>query len=215
MESKNKKIKKKAKPFFKIGFVILTITIICLAVVNYLPWMYIRHSSSSQSDFIERSYYKDFKTQEDGNESKILDFFNSKNSSLYLGLNKNDFSLIPNISNHICYILVILSLIFVTLVILDKKIDFSLKKLLVFQTLITSIIIIVFLYTIYILVQFLGANILSFTNISILKTFFPDLALIFPAPLIIISLLAVSLKICFTVIKSNYNEMFKLSDANQ
>lgn len=215
MESKNTKIQKKTKPFFKIGFVILIIAIICLAVINYIPWMYIRYSSPSQSDFIEKSYYKDFKTQEEGNESKILDFFNSKNSSLYLGLNKNDFSLIPEISSYISYILVILSLIFITLVVLDKKFDFSLKKVLVFQTLITSIIIILFLYTIYILVQFLGANILSFTNITILKTFFPDLAVIFTAPLVIISLSAVSMKICFTVIKSNYNEMFKLSDVNR
>lgn len=174
--------------------------------------MHIQYKSSSDSDFIKKEIYKDFKENKIDNKSLIQDFFNSENSTMYLGLNKNDFSLLPQISNLSSIILVLLSFIFIFIEVLDRKINFSYDKLLIFQTIEISIMTIVFLYIIYTLIGFLGANILSFTNINILGTIFSQYTIIFTAPIVITSISAASIKICFTVIKSNYSEMFKLSN---
>ena len=206
------KIRKQKKPIFNIGFVVLIIAIVLFAVINYLPWMHIQYKSSSDSDFIKKEIYKDFKENKIDNKTLIQDFFNSENSTMYLGLNKNDFSLLPQISNLSSIILVLLSFIFIFIEILDRKINFSYDKLLIFQTIEISMMTIVFLYIIYTLIGFLGANILSFTNINILGTIFSQYTIIFTAPIVITSISAASIKICFTVIKSNYSEMFKLSN---
>jgi len=216
-ESRKKKKNKsftfttKKKSFLKIGLVILIIAIICFAIISYLPWMYISYRNSSESDGIEKFYYKDFKQNiiDDGGE--IANFLDSKDSILYLGLDVNDLGTIPNSLISLCYVLIVLSMFFIAVTIFDKKINFSHEKIFTFQTIGTSIVIVVLLYFIYILVEFLGINILLFTNTDVLKNIFPEFTIIFPAPLALIFIVALLTKICFTVIKSNYNEMIKLS----
>jgi len=202
------------KPFFKIGFIILIISIIFLGIINYIPWMYISYESSSQSDLIEDAYYKDFENNGIKND-EINDFFNSKNSSLLIGLDADDFSSIPGTNNYICFLLIVLSICFILITLIDKKINFTAEKLFTLNTVLTSIVIVLNIYLIYTLTIFLGANISSFTNIEILNDTFPKLTIIFPAPLVTISASAILTKICFTVIKSNYKEMQKLSDVKK
>lgn len=206
--------KKKKQTFLKIGIVIFIVAILCLGIIKYVPWMYINYSPTEEnSENFENFYYKNFYHEEKNINQTVEKFFNSQNSSKLTGIDINDFTIVPNLSNYIFYLLGLMGIVFTAIVLVDKKKDFfSFKNLTIFHTLFSAIVAILLIYLIFVNIGFLGAQILIFKNIALLNDIFTKLILTFPASIFLIGISSFFLKICLTIIKSNFQEINKLHD---
>ncbi len=201
---------KKKRPFLKIGFVVLIVGVLGILIGQSAPWMFISYNPSGNEELFEESYYQNFESKNASINNTVEAFF-EKNSSRYLGLNINDFYNTPKITTYLFYILIGLGIIFSIFSILDKKILFPIEDLITIQTIYTIVLIPILIYIVFILVKFLGSNILMATNCTYLRAIFPNLYILYPAPIILLFLSAGLMKICFTIAKSNFKEIENLN----
>jgi len=208
------KTPKKKKPLLKTGFILIIFGIIILAILktNFVPWMYIGYDSGTEEGFYENYYFSNFISEKTDINNTIEHFFSSKNASQLIGLTINDFKEEPKISYYLSLIIICLGIIFSIFVFIDKKYDFSILNLYLFQTIFVTILSIFLVYFIFIIVKFLGANLLLMVNNQIIYSKIPNLSYIFPVPIVLIILLSILLKLCFTVVKSNYKEIIELTE---
>ena len=202
------------KPFFKIGIVIFIVSMICIGIILKAPWMYIEYDSSNlDSNEYKSYYYMNFRGETYKQSQSVETFFDSENSTTFLGIERNDFSYIPKIGIYLFSILAILALVFTILVFIDKKKDIiSIEHLYLFHTISMVITLVICTFMIYFLIRFFGASVLSTLNKSILEKSFTNFAILFPTPLILIFISSVLMKLCGTTIKSDFREMLNIKD---
>jgi len=213
-ENKNKpkkeiKLPKKKKPILKIGFILIIFGLLLIVILktNIFPWMYISYDSNFEDVSYDNSYFSNFISNKEDINQTVEKFFSSENSSKLIGLSDQDFFDIPKISFFISIAIIILGSIFSILVIIDKKLNFPLINLYIFQTIFVSFLILIFIYFISILTKFLGGNISIILNSKLINKSLNNANIIFPIPIIVIVILSILMKLCFTVIKSNFKEI--------
>lgn len=202
------------KPFIKIGIIAVIIAIIGLALINYVPWMYIKYDSDNGT--IEEYFsYKDFNNN-DIEIDNITSLFEStcnncsNNSKNYIGLTINDFTGSQRTIFNSLIVLALLGLIFTGFIIIDRFKNFSeetvnfIHSFFIGSTIFIDLII--FLSTI----KFLGAHILMQLNRSFIEVLgLNNINLFFFAPYIffISSLFLVIMGLM--LIKANFNKAIK------
>lgn len=210
---KKKEIKeKKKKPFLKSGIVLIITAVICLSIINYMPWLYVRYDPDVNEDgYIEGLYYRDFKNLDDPLDSNISSLFELKNGSYQTGISLDDFSTTPRFSSYAFYILVIIGLLFTIILLIDRYRNFSDIKINILQSVLGVITAAVCIYIIYLLVKFIGAHILMMHNLQEILQTLPNVILIFPVPLVIIISTAGIMKVTFTILKVNLFKLEKMT----
>lgn len=197
------------KPFFKLGLLLIAIGIICLLIINLVPWLYVVYENkTSNIENIEILYYHN-KTDIFTSDTNFTSFFSSQDSNSYLGV--NSFKLNSDYITHsfILYVITVLGFVLTIIGILIIKSDFSIYKYRLLNCIFAVITAFLCVYSIFITVRFLGAEILMFYNSNFISDNISNLALIFLAPIILIIMISFLLKINITVLKLNIKHFEK------
>jgi hypothetical protein len=198
----------KNKPFLKSGIAVILIAFLCLAIINFIPWLYFKHSSVLSDDsYLEGYFFKDFNTEDKNSYGEITNFFYSGNSSKLIGLSENDFIVIPLKAMYTFFALILLGVAFTVFEILDRKKNFLSEKVSIVQSFFSGCTIIICLFIIYLLIEFLGAHLLVVHNFIFISQSLPEIVLIFPAPIILIFISAGIIKVAFTILKINFKDL--------
>lgn len=217
-----KKVKKKVekKPIIKLGFVVIIISILGLAVINYIPWMYIKYDSDHGT--IEEYFtYSDFKN----NEVKLNEINNlfestcnncSNNSKNYFGLTMNDFTGTQRTIYYSLMALGLIGLIFTIFILIDRRRNFSEENVNIIHSI--FIVSIIFISTIVFLstIKYLGAHLLVGLNgpfIGVLGI--RNLNLFFFTPYIFFLASLCLLIIGLMLIKANFNKALQNLEADK
>ena len=113
------------KPFLKSGILIIVIALLCLAIVNFLPWIYIEYDNQEFGTVKETftfSYETDFKNEKletvnlaklnstaIGNIYGLFESQCSDSSSNFIGLSINDFSDNAKMTTYSFFVLILLA----------------------------------------------------------------------------------------------------------
>lgn len=216
---KSKKPKKegkkqvKKKPFLLSGLAIIIVAIICISILTFLPWMYIKYeSASTENSTVEINYYKDFINNKDINHEEVTSFFQSENGSYFTGLSYNDFSSTPKVMTYGFIAFILLGAIFTLFAIINRKKELSSEKIIIIHSIFAVITIIIATFLIFSSLKFLTSHFLIHYNMNFIKQIFPNPVLIFPAPNILIFILAGVIKLGFSILKINYREIQQIID---
>jgi hypothetical protein len=179
------------KPFNKIGIFIIIIAIICLIIINFVPFMYIYYETDYES-IKEYFSYEDLKYNQ-FESGKINSLFESNclncsdNSESYTGLTVNDFSDTPKITNYILYITIIVGAIFTIFIIFDRKKEFSENTNIFINSVFTTFIILIGIIILLMNIKFLDAYLLQQLNKPFIAALgFNRVQLIFFVPYVLI-----------------------------
>lgn len=198
----------KKKTFLKSGIAVILIAFLCLAIINFMPWLYFKHSSVLADDnYLDGYFFKDFNTEDKNSYGEITSFFYSGNSSKFIGLSENDFIVIPLKAMYTFFALIILGVAFTVFEILDRKKNFLPEKVSIVQSFFAGFTIIISVFIIYLLIEFLGAHLLVVHNSLFISQSLPEIVMIFPAPIVLIFISAGIMKVAFTILKINFKDL--------
>jgi len=194
------------KPFRKAGIFIIIISVICLILLIQIPWIYVNYDSDS-NESVEEVIYNNPNNQEFEEDS----FFESVNGSQNIGIFLEDFSNTYTISLVILIGLLAIGILVTLYQIITRdqlhyyELDIVINSI---ALVLTSIICICL---IYIFIKFISAHFLNLHNSSYILDKFPNINIILPLPFIIIIIMAVLLKVSFTLLKINIIELEKIN----
>jgi hypothetical protein len=194
----------KKKPFLKFGIFLIIMAFICILIVNLSPWLYVRYGTNDSP--IEELYYRDFDNKKSIENTNISLFFKSQDSSTYLGVSFDDFINIPRNSVYIFITIIILGFIFTLIEILNHWKNFSSVIRSITHTFFALLVSIICIYLLYINLHFFSSNILEYNNIGFIKDSLPNVSFVFITPVVLIFIVALILKISFSVMKLNFRE---------
>ncbi|MCJ7570856.1 MAG: hypothetical protein MUO82_03130 [Candidatus Thermoplasmatota archaeon] len=204
------KLKSKKKPFFKLGLILIIFGLICLLIINFIPWAYaIYDNKTSNLENNEIFYYSD-KIDNFSNDTNFSSFFESKDSYKYLGVNSYTLKLTSSAQSFIIYEIIALGCFFTIIGIFIKGIDFSIEKYKLFHCFFALITTILGIYLIFITIKFMGANILVFYNANFISDNIQNLAFIFISPIALLFITSGLIYMTFTVLKINFNDFEKI-----
>ena len=208
------KTHKQKKPFLKTGIAILIIAIICIGIINFVPWLYIKYDSTLvDSGEVEQSYYIDLWSDEDNYfDSEVENLFIQQNSTMYSGIVREDFKQIPNLSMYSFLILGVIGLILILLAIISRIRDVSPEIMISIHSIFSVIIIIICIYIVFLNMKFLSASLLMNYNYKFLNQIIPNFVMLFPAPLILIFMTSGLMKAAFSLLKIKFRESVKEFD---
>ena len=216
-QKKEKKTKEKTsrkKPFFLLGIVLIIIGASCFVMVEYGPLLYVGYEPvQGQNTTIEKIYYKDFQ-QYISDDEGIHNFF-ELNSSEYLGVSPDDFTPYLKIGIYTSYGLILIGAIFTILQIIFRIVEFSYKKSRILHSFFASIAAVIFVYFIFVSTKFFAAYFLYLLNYEIITNVLGNAVIVFIAPTILIFIFAVGLKICFVILKTDYNELESIFESKK
>lgn len=211
---KGKKISK--EPFRKLGIVLIIISIISLAIINFLPWMYIRYDAEYGT--IEEFYYRGLENKEGNYYEEVNYIFESPcincsyNSKNYIGVTEDDFTNIPKVASNGFFALVILGLIYTIFEIIKRKYNFFMETALIIHSIYAAAAIFISIVVAVSSIKFLGIYFLLYYNMSFIEASgVNNVILIFVAPIILIFVSSAIIKISITVLKINFDEFEKKS----
>ena len=202
------------KPLQKIGFLIVIIAIIGIAILNYMPVLYINYETenSSITQFIS---YEDFKLDKIEPE-EINSIFESTcydcsdNSDSYIGLTINDFIDAPKFTSYVFYIMIIIGVLFSIIGLVDRKKNFSEKTNTIIHSIFTAFIILTGIIMLILNMKFLDANLLQHLNKPFLKELgFNRIQLLFFEPYFIIFISVILFVIGLIHMKLDLNKAFE------
>lgn len=206
------KLKHKKKQFIKLGLFLICIGIICLLIINIIPWAYVIYDNKTTNHKNNEIFYYNDKINNFSNDTHFSSFFDTKDSYNYLGLNSYTFKIISNTQSFILYTIITLGIIITILSLFIKRSDFPIEKYKLLHCFFAFITALLCIYLIVITVKFLGAEILLFYNGNFISDNIENLALIFISPIILIIITSIILKITFTILKINFNFFEKTFD---
>ena len=200
--------KSKNKPFLKLGIYLTVISLICLLVINYqVPWIYVKHDNNA-----EFFYYKNSEIATSSNNTNFTTFFQSEKSDDYLGISSFDLKSTPITQSYLLYAIIALGIAFTIFNLIIRKKEFSMVNFRIIHSIIALSATSLCIYFIYITVKFLAPNILLYYNQNLIVKNVQNLGMIYIAPIILILLISITLKICFTVLKINFRDFEKIAD---
>jgi len=203
-KTKDKHLRK--KPFLLLGIALIIIGASCFVTANYGPWTYVKYEPIGMENVtIEKVYYKDFQTY-DGEDTTISNFFLSE-SGEYIGITSDDISPYYKMSIYISYALILIGAIFTVIQIISRIFDFEYKISLIIHSFFAAVSAVICVYAIFLSVKFFSAFILYLLNFKAISTILGKPIIAFIAPLILLFIFSGALKICFVVLKTDYNEL--------
>ena len=215
-QEKTKKEKNERKSrFLLLGIVLIIIGSACFVTINELPLLYVKYEQKLESEnlTIERLYYQDIQIS-DEYDQKIKTFFDS-DSGQYLGVSTDDFSPYIKICKYLSYMLVGIGIVFTLTQIAFKFVVIENKKALLLHSLFAASGAVLCVYLIFISVKFFAAFILYLLNYKIIAENLTNPVITFVTPIIIIFIVSIGLKICFVILKIDYNELEKTLESKK
>ena len=217
VEGKKELIKK--EPFLKLGIILIIISIVALAVVNFLPWVFIKYDAEYGT--IQEFYFKDFENKEGIDYLKEIDYiFESKctNCSTYsnnfIGITKDDFYDIPTTASYAFYVLITIGVVFTIISILDKCKRYKRNIISIIHSGFATSGIIVGTFIIMLNIKFLSVHFLIYFNEPFIETSGASgIILIFFAPLFLIIISIALVLISLITINLNLREFNKKKKA--
>ena len=122
------KLKPKKKPFLKLGLLLICIGIICLLIINVVPWAYAIYDNKTSNLKNNEIFYYNDKIDNFSNDTNFSSFFESKDSYNYLGVNSYTLKSISNMQSYILYTIIVVGVILTILSLLIKRGDFPVEK---------------------------------------------------------------------------------------
>jgi hypothetical protein len=211
---KTKKTTKKnllKKPFYKLGIYLIIVGLICLLVINLLPWIYVKYDNNiAITTDHEFFYFQNFKIETNSNDTTFSSFFQTMNSSKYLGISSTDLVTTSQIQTYILYIFILLGFIYTSIIVLTIKSNLEMNYYILIHSIFIILISILCIYFIFCSIRFIGANILVLFNNQYISPNIENLNFIIIAPFISILIISVVLKISFTLLKIDFSEFEKI-----
>jgi len=204
METKEK-LKPTKKPFFKLGLVLIIVGIICLLIMNFVPWAIVTYDNKTSNIKNNEIYYYTDKIDNFSNDTNFSSFFESKDSYMYFGVNSDSIKSSSITLSYLLYAIIALGVIFTIVGIFIKRSDFPIEKYKLFQCFFAFIAALICLYFIFITINFMGANFLILYNGNFISANIENLAFIFISPIVLLIIGSGLLKLTITVLKMNFN----------
>lgn len=200
------------KPFLKLGFVLIIISLIGIVTVNSLPWVFIKYDTISGTT--EESYYKDFNQEIVHDETTYIFESPCTNCSNYsknfIGLTLNDFSDTPKLTIYAFIIMGILGFIFTLFIIIDKWRNFSFETTLLIHSTSAVAANIISVFVIFILTKFLGSYFLLYYNIPFIEASgIKNIVIVYPTTSILIILSITTIIFTIAILQINFREFEK------
>lgn len=207
---KGTKIAKK-KPFLQSGIYLIIVVLICIGIITYAPWAYVKADQDANGGEADAFIFKNYDKDDLGydNESQtIINVFEPEkcNSSdcNYLGLTFDDFNTTPKITLYGFIILVILGLIFVIYQIIDRMRNFTFESFIIIHSIFSAITIIVCAYLLIVILKFFGVYFLLYYNDPLILT--NNIAFFSPVVILLTFILCSVIKVMFSLLKINCKE---------
>ena len=199
------------KPFIKLGIIAIIIAIIGLALINYIPWMYIKYDSDNGT--IEEYFsYRDFNNNDIENDN-IKSLFEStcnncsNNSKTYIGLTINDFTGSQRTIFNSLIVLALLGLIFTGFIIIDRFKNFSEETVNTIHSIFIASTIFIDLIVFLSTIKFLGAHLLMQLNRPFIEVLgINNINLFFFTPYIFFTSSLFLATMGLMLIKANFNK---------
>jgi len=205
----NKKIRK--KPFYKSGFLIIIISVLCIAIVNLSPWAYVKCNKEDTDGFVDKLIFINNDKEDIGNDTNsqlIASIFESDNCSNtscnYLGLDFNDFSNTPQITFYGFLIIMLIGLIFVIIQIIDKMHNISVEIFTIIHSVLSAITMIISIYLFILMMELISLYFLLYFNSEFLTA--KNIVFVSPAAIFLILVLFNVITWEFIIIVINYRE---------
>jgi hypothetical protein len=212
-QDKNQIIKK--QQFHKLGVIFIIISIVALAVINFLPWVFIKFDAEYGT--IQEFYFRDFENKEGRYYPNEMDnIFESKctncsfNSKNYIGISKDDFTVVPTTTSYTFFVFIALGIIFTIISILNYYRFYSRDIISIIHSSFAASGIIIGTFIILLNIKFLSVHFLVYFNEAFIETSgASDIILIFFAPLFIIIISIAIILISLITININLREYNK------
>ena len=204
LDNKTSKKTSHNRSFPKLGILLIIIAIIGLISIDNTPWAYIGYEEDY--GYVETPVYRNFKNA-DSEHQTILDLFGSP---YYIGVSTDDFTYAPTSAYYGFISLIILGVILTIFGIWNKIRNFSLKTFTIFHFIFATATIIPSTFIVLSVIKFLGAHFLLYHNTPLISN--SNIILLFPAVYIVIVLGSIIIKLAFTVIRMDFNELQKIKE---
>lgn len=204
LKKDDKKTKVENKPFLKTGILLLLIALICLMIVNFLPWAYVRCENSSGGGEVEAFIYSSDKAS-DINEKDIVNIFevSEVNSTLYssnfVGINFDDFKISASILNLGFVFLSLMAIGFIIFQMIDRSKNIFKNGFMFFHSAFSCLIIIACFFLLFSLVKFFSVYPLLSYNSAFINN--SNVLILFPVPIAISIVMLIVIKAFFSVMK--------------
>lgn len=200
-----KRLKIKKKPFFKLGLILIFVSIISLLIMNFIPWAVVSYDNKTSNLENNEIYYYINKIEKNSYDSSFSNFFDSQDSFKYLGLNFDSINSSSTILSYLLFAIILIGTIFTIFGLLISQRDFSIEKYRLLHCFFAFITALICIYIVFILIKFIGANILILYNNDFISTDIENLAFIFISPIIVLFIILGLFKLNISILKINYN----------
>jgi len=208
------------KPFLKSGIILVILALICLVIISFAPWAYVKCDLDYEKGKTDRFIYKNYDEYDIGsdNESqKIINIFESNNctnsSCNYVGLTFKDFRNTPKITFYGFAILALLGLIFIIFQIIEKKRNFSVEMFTIAHSIFSTATIIISSFLFILVIKFFGIYFLLHYNDPFITT--KNIVFVSPVAITLLFILAAIMKGTFGVMRINCAELEKNLSAKE
>jgi hypothetical protein len=196
------------KTFPKFGLLLIIFAVIGLICIYQVTWAYIKYDTDEGRT--EVLIYKDYIGENIEKQSTLSLFQNPH----YIGISVGDFTDTPRLASYGFFSLIILGALITLFGILDKKRNFPIEISILTHFMLATVTIIPSLFIVLSAMKFLGAHFLFFDNMSLiqLNIGLSNVILFFPTAFILIVLGFITIKIVFTIIRMDFNEIQKIKE---
>ncbi|MEF8879571.1 MAG: hypothetical protein V5A64_04185 [Candidatus Thermoplasmatota archaeon] len=204
--------KERKKPFLRSGVLLVMVAVVCLVLTYLGPWTYISCDSYTQNETVEAVFYRNDEIDNAEEEIKGVFEFGSENENQYsstpIGLSFQDFSSTSKILIYGFSILLLLSLIFIGIQLIDRFFDLlSKENFKIFHSIFSAVIVTIGVFLLISLIKFLGVYHLIYYNQNLVST--GNIRLIFPTAFLVILILSITIKVAFSIMSINIKELHK------
>jgi len=202
------------KPFLKSGIILVIMALICLVIISFAPWAYVKCDLDYEEGKADKFIFKNYDENDIGydNESqKIVNIFESNNctssSCNFVGLNFEDFSNTPKITFYGFGILALLGLIFIIFQIIEKKRSFSVEMFTIAHSIFSTATIIISTFLFILVIKFFGIYFLLYYNDPFITT--KNIVFVSPVAITLLIILAAIIKATFGIMRINCTQLEK------
>jgi len=207
-KEKPKKIKKKSyeKLFPKVGILLIIFSIIGLVFISNVPWACIKYGKGTPQT--ESWIYQNYK----GDNVESQEISNLFIAPYYIGLTKNDFSVIPKYATFAFISLIIIGILVSIFGVIDRYKNFSLEMFSNIHYIFSTVIIIPSLYLIMLVIKFLGSHFLIINNGALISE--SSITLLFPNAIIITIMGVILIRLAFTLMRMDFTGLHKIKEVD-
>ena len=196
------------KPYLKLGFFLIIISILSLIFITYSPWIYIKYDAEYGT--IQQFFNRDFTN---GKYYKEIDYIfqsactNCSNSSKnFIGIIKNDFIDIPRLTSYAFILLLTLGIIFTIFEIIERKRNYNTEKVAFVHSTFAIFSLVISFYLLILIIKFFSVYFLLYYNQSFIEAVYvKNIILVFPVITILFIILFLISIVSIIVMKINFS----------